>query len=262
MGFSTVDNVVEECRTVGVNEIFLSATSVPGYDEVGYSKSDQLRKITGGLQDREVLVSGIIIPPPSPENVLGQDDTERKGLLETIRAAGKSGIHTSLFYPLDRFLHFNEYHVDRPLKVMPGDDDWPAIEEFMRDIVAVADEVNLRLGHHLWAVDVVRALWEAAPSPNNGVTYCQGMCLIGEDPHSPAETWGMDRIFFAHARNQVRTGPALMDHDEVPLNVGDVDMAKCVSALQQADYDGVIIPEHLGPQSTADAVAYLRGLIH
>ena len=135
MGFSTVDNVVEECRTVGVNEIFLSATSVPGYDEVGYSKSDQLRKITDGLQDRKVLVSGIIIPPPSPENVLGQDDTERKGLLETIRAAGKSGIHTSLFYPLDRFLHFHEYHVDRPLKVMPGDDDWPAIEEFMRDIV-------------------------------------------------------------------------------------------------------------------------------
>ena len=35
MGFSTVDNVVEECRTVGVNEIFLNATSVPGYDEVG-----------------------------------------------------------------------------------------------------------------------------------------------------------------------------------------------------------------------------------
>ena len=71
----------------------------------------------------------------------------------------------------------------------------------------------------------------------------------------------MDRIFFAHARNQVRTGPALMDHDEVPLERGDVDMARCVRALQDNQYEGVIIPEHLGPQSTADAVRYLKGLI-
>jgi len=98
-------------------------------------------------------------------------------------------------------------------------------------------------------------------SPNNGVTYCQGMCLIGEDPHTPAETWGMEKIFFAHARNQVRTGPCLRDHDEVPLESGDVDMARCVRALTEASYDGVIIPEHLGPQSIADAVTYLKKLL-
>ena len=98
------------------------------------------------------------------------------------------------------------------------------------------------------------------PSPNNGVTYCQGMCLIGEDPHTPVETWGMDKIFFAHARNQVRTGPCLMDHDEAPLEDGDVDMASCVRALVESNYDGVIVPEHLGPQSQTDAVAYLKTL--
>ena len=49
----------------------------------------------------------------------------------------------------------------------------------------------------------------------------------------------MDKIFFAHARNQVRTGPCLMDHDEAPLEDGDVDMASCVRALVESNYDGV-----------------------
>ena len=87
------------------------------------------------------------------------------------------------------------------------------------------------------------------------------MSLIGEDPHTPINTWGIARIFFAHARNHVRRGPCLMDHDEVPLDRGDVDMARCVQALTAAKYDGLIAPEHLGPQSMADATAYLRKLI-
>jgi sugar phosphate isomerase/epimerase len=54
----------------------------------------------------------------------------------------------------------------------------------------------------------------------------------------------------------------MMDHDEVPLDSGDVDIARCVRALLKAEYDGLIIPEHLGPQSIPDAVAYLKGLIN
>ena len=86
------------------------------------------------------------------------------------------------------------------------------------------------------------------------------MSLIGEDPHSPLETWGMERIVFAHARNQAQYGPCLMDHEEVRLASGDVDMARCVRALMEAEYEGVIVPEHLGPQSEPDAVAYLKSL--
>ena len=143
---------------------------------------------------------------------------------------------------------------------MPGEEGWTRIVEFFKEVVGVADEVDLQLANHLWAVNVVHAIWEAVDSPNNGVTYCQGMSLIGEDPHTPVETWGMERIFFAHARNQAQHGPCLMDHEEVPLQQGDVDMARCVQALVKAEYDGVIAPEHLGPQSLADAVDYLKKL--
>ena len=68
----------------------------------------------------------------------------------------------------------------------------------------------------------------------------------------------MERIFFAHASNKVRHGPCLLDHKEVPLDSGDVDMARCVRALIEAEYKGVIIPEQLGPQSQPDAVAYIK----
>lgn len=205
------------------------------------------------LEERDIAISGIILPPPSQETVLGQDPATRANLCRTIRAAGQAGIDTALFYPLDRFLYFDEYHPGRPLQVMPGDGDWPAVVDFFKEVLAAAAEVGLRLANHLWAVDVVHAIWEAVPSPNNGVTYCQGMSLIGEDAHTPAQTWGMERIFFAHARNQAQYGPALRDHDEVPLDSGDVDMARCVGALVEAEYDGVIVPEHLGPQTEVEA---------
>ena len=261
IGYSSADEVVEQCRTAGVNEIFLGAASVPGFDERGYITPEKLKPVGEELEARNIQVSGMILPVPSQGVVLGTEEAERAALCQTIRAAGQSGIETALFYPLDRFLYFDEYHEGRPLKVMPGEQGWDAVLGFFREVVAVAEEVNLRLASHLWAVDVVHDIWDAVQSPNNGVTYCQGMCLIGEDPHTPAKTWGMEKIFFAHARNQVRTGPCLRDHDEVPLESGDVDMARCVRALMEARYNGVIIPEHLGPQSLTDAVTYLKKLL-
>ena len=261
MGYSSADQVAEECRAAGVRDIFLGATTVPGYEERGHVTLEQLKPVVEELEARDIRTPGVILSPPSQEIVLGTDETGRADFCLTIRAFGEAGIDTALFYPLDRFLYFTEYHEGRPLMVMPGDGEWDAVLDFFREVVGVAEEVNLRLASHLWAVDVVHGIWDAVPSPSNGVTYCQGMCLIGEDPHTPAETWGMDKIFFAHARNQVRTGPCLSDHDEVPLESGDVDMARCVRALIESGYDGVIIPEHLGPQSVADAVTYLKTLI-
>ena len=260
MDYTTPDEVAEQCRSAGVNEIFLRAQTVPGFDERGHLTTAGFRRVADQLRRQVIQISGVILGVPSREMVLGQDDAGRAALCQTIRAAGQSGVDTALFYPLDRFLYFNEYHEGRPLMVMPGEDGWDAVLDFFREVVSVADQVNLRLASHLWAVDVVKEIWDAVPSPNNGVTYCQGMSLIDDDPHTPAETWGMDRIFFAHARNQVRTGPCLRDHEETPLESGDVDMARCVRLLMEAGYGGVIIPEHLGPQSLADAVTYLRSL--
>ncbi len=260
-GSNSADEIAASCRDAGVDEIFLSAGSVPGAADQGFMTPDAFKPFRDMLQERGVQVSGMIASPPSKEAVLGTNESEVDALCQTLRAIGESGIDVVLFYPLDRLIYFQEYHPGRPLMVMPGEDGWDMVIQFFRRVVGVADEVNLRLANHLWAVDVLHSIWDTVKSPNNGVTYCQGMSLFGEDPHSPVGTWGMDRIFFCHARNQIRHGQIMMDHDEVPLDSGDVDIPRCVRALLKAEYNGLIIPEHLGPQSIPDAVAYLKRLI-
>ena len=130
MGYSSADEVVEECRDAGVNEIFLRAGTVPGAEERGYATTDEFKSVQDELQARDVLVSGVMLPPPSQENLLGKAETERAAYCQTIRSAGQSGIDTALFYPLDRFLYFNEYHESRPLQIMSGEEGWDAILDF------------------------------------------------------------------------------------------------------------------------------------
>ena len=101
MGYSSADQVAAECRDCGVDEIFLSASTVPGFDERGHATAGEFTRVVEELGARDVLVSGVILSPPSQEAVLGTAPEERKALCETIRAAGRAGIDTSLFYPLD-----------------------------------------------------------------------------------------------------------------------------------------------------------------
>jgi D-mannonate dehydratase len=261
-GSSNADQIAVQCRQAGVDEVFLGARAIPEFAERGYITSDSVRAFRNTLAEHGVRVSGMIAPVPSKEAVLGDNEAEVANLCKTLRAMGEAGIEATLFYALDRFIYFHEYHPGKPMEVMPGEEGWDEIIQFFRRVVSVADEVNLKLANHLWAVDMMYAICDAVDSPNNGVTYCQGMYIFGEDPHTAVEKWGIDRIFFCHARNLVRHGPSFQEYEEVPLDSGDVDIARCVRALAEAGYDGVIVPEHLGKgESISDAVAYLKKLI-
>ena len=57
MGYSSADEVVEQCRESGVNEIFLSATSVPGFAERGHLTQEDFKPIGEELAARGILVS-------------------------------------------------------------------------------------------------------------------------------------------------------------------------------------------------------------
>lgn len=261
-GSSDADRIADQCRQAGVNEVFLSVRAVPEFAERGYLNSSSIKAFGDELARRGIQVSGMIAPVPSKEAVLGDNESEMVDLCKTLKAMGEANIETVLFYPLDRFIYFHEYHPGQPLEVVPGGEGWDSVIEFFRRVVGVADEVDLRLANHLWAVDMLHSIWDAVESPNNGVTYCQGMYIFGEDPHTAVDTWGIERIFFCHARNLIRHGPSFQEHEEVPLDSGDVDIALCVRSLAEAGYDGLIVPEHLGKNgSISDAVVYLKKLI-
>lgn len=255
-GSRDVNQIANECHEAGVNEVFLGAGAIPEID------SDKLKKVKDDLMERKIILSGIIIPVPSKEAVLGNNEAELDRLCEMLRAIGESGIGTVLFYPLDSFILFKEERPSKPiLDVTIGGEEWDRIIEFFRRVAGVADEVNLKIANHVWAVDLLREIWNTVGSPNIGVAYCQGMYIIGEEPLTAVERLGVDRIFFCHARNLVRHGVGFPGHEEVPLDEGDVDIAQCVKSLAKAGYDGLIIPEHLGRGNMTEAVTYLKSLI-
>jgi D-mannonate dehydratase len=255
-GTRDVEQIVSQCRKAGVNEVFLGTGAIPDIDQ------DKLKKLRDELRKQGVVLSGMIMPVPSKDAVLGNNEAEVDRLCRMLHDIGKAGIETVLFYPLDSFILFKEDRPSKPiLDVTIGGEEWDRILEFFKKIASVADEFDMKIANHVWAVDLLREIWNAVESPSIGVTYCQGMYIIGEDPITAVERLGVDRIFFCHARNLVRHGVGFPGHEEVPLDRGDVDIEQCLKALAKIGYDGLVIPEHLGNGSIEEAVTYLKSLL-
>lgn len=255
-GSRDVDQIAGECNRVGVNEVFLGVRAIADLDR------DKLKKFKDELAERGVKLSGMIMPVPSKEAVLGNNEAEVNQLCETLRVIGQAGVGTVLFYPLDSFIQFKEDRPSKPiLDVKIEGEEWDKIIEFFKKVAKVADEVNLKIANHVWDVELLKKIWNAVGSPNIGVTYCQGMYIIGEDPLTAVEKFGVDRIFMSHARNLVKHGVGFPGHEEVPLDKGDVSIAECIKKLAEAGYDGLVIPEHLGDSDMAEAVRYLKSLL-
>ncbi len=253
-GLTDIDQIAEHCRQVGVNDVVLFAKAF----------SDNAEEFMKAMDKHGIQVSGFIPPNPSREAVLGDNEAEVEDLCRILRAMGETDTKVALFYPLDRFKNYKEeYHHEKPpLEVMPGEEKWSKIIEFFRQVADIAEEFDLKIANHVFAVDVMREILNSVGSPNLGITYCTGMYMFGYDPYSGVDIYGIERIFLCHARNLVRHGPGRQGHAEVPLGDGDIDFARYIRKLMEAGYDGLIIPEHLGEAGDlADSVDYLQRLM-
>ena len=257
--------IAAQCERYGVYEVFMNPGGIGGSGERGYVLGEEIRGLVEDLASRGVTMSGAIVSPPSEDAVMGREEEVVDRICRTIRAIGEAGIDRTLFYPLDRAMHIYDFDATKPRALTPGGRGWEEILAFFRRVVGVADEAGVKLANHVWDVPLMTAIIEEVPSPNNGVTYCQGMYIVEGDPYKAVSDWGIDRIFFSHARTLVRHGPRFEDYEEVPLDQGDVDIAACMRVLHEAGYDGVIAPEHLGAAQSedpmGDAVAYLKDVL-
>ena len=263
-GLTSVDQIVEHCNQVDVDEIVLSARAVPEFTQLGYVKSANAKELKEAVKEHGIQVAGLIPPNPSREAVLGGDAAEVETLCKTLRAMGEADIKLALFYPLDRFKNYKEeyHHQKPPLEVMPGEEKWDIIIQFFRRVADIAEEWDLKIANHVFAVDVMREILDTVGSPNLGITYCPGMYMFGADPYAGIDIYGIERIFLCHARNLLRHGPGRQGHEEVRLEDGDIDFARFIRNLMEAGYDGLVIPEHLGKAGElSDSVVYLRKLI-
>ena len=163
---------------------------------------------------------------------------------------------------------------------------WDNLEYFLRRIVPAAEAAGVNLAMHpddpplspMWnlarimrSVENFERLFALAPSPVNGLTFCQG-CFgeLGVDLPAAIRRFG-PRIHFAHCRDV--TGP-LTDFRETFPDNGPSDMPAVFRAYREIGYKGFIRSDHVprlaiergendgyGLQGTIFAIGYIKGIM-
>lgn len=263
-GLADAEQLAGTCLQMGVDNVILGLGSLPEFKERGYATGEGIEKLKDNMARSGIRLEGLTPPNPSREAVLGDNESEVENLYRNIRAIGEAGVEIVHFYPLDRFKNYkDEYHHEKPpLEVMPGDDGWDRIIAFFKRLAEVAEGASAKVSNHVFAIDILKEILDSVGSPALGVTYCTGNYMFGHDPYTSINMIGVERIFVCHARNLLRHGPGRQGHEEVPLDRGDIDMAKYIRILAEGKYKGLIIPEHWGENGNlADSVAYLKRLL-
>jgi mannonate dehydratase len=165
---------------------------------------------------------------------------------------------------------------------------WKNLEYFLKAVVPEAEKSGIKLAMHpddpqvdsirgvsriMTTADAFRRMAGIYPSPNNGITMCQGnFSLMGEDIPALVRDFGKKGlIHFVHFRN-VRGGK--MNFVETFHDEGQIDMYEAMKAYIEIGFRGPLRPDHV-PTMAGDsnerpgysalgslyAAGYIRGLI-
>lgn len=165
---------------------------------------------------------------------------------------------------------------------------WKNLEYFLKSVVPEAERAGIKLAMHpddpqvdsirgisriMTTADAFRRMADIFPSPNNGITMCQGnFSLMGEDIPALVREFGKrNLIHFVHFRN-VRGGK--MNFVETFHDEGQIDMYAAMKAYIDIGFKGPLRPDHV-PTMSGDsnqspgysalgslyAAGYIRGLI-
>ena len=167
---------------------------------------------------------------------------------------------------------------------------WDSLEYFLKRVVPVAEAANVKLALHpddpplspirgmsriVTSFANYKRIIDIVPSPNHGLTFCQGNFAAMADVTDVSEAiryFGeRDKIFFAHFRDVSSKVPSFSEvfHDE-----GPTDMLATMQAYREVGFHGPIRPDHaptLEGESNDHpgymvmgkiyAVGYMKGLI-
>ena len=172
-------------------------------------------------------------------------------------------------------------------RVFTKEEIWENYTHFIKQVVPVAEEVDVRIGIHPDDPPVpvlagvprcifgnfdgyVRAL-QIANSPNIGVCLCCGTWMeggkyMGKDVFEAARAFAkMDKLWKIHFRNVTAPLPHFV---ETFMYNGYYDMYKIMKALRDVNYDGIVILDHSPTMvggnfaQTAYGFAYMRALLN
>ena len=171
-----------------------------------------------------------------------------------------------------------------PCEAMDADAMWERLLWFLHRIIPAAEEAGVRLALHphdpptewlrgeariIGSIEGLRRLFEEAPSPANGLNFCQGtIAEMGADVVEAIRWFGeRDRINHVHFRNVRGAVPRF---DESFIDDGDTDMPAAMLAYQEVGYRYAMMPDHTpaiagdtpyGHRGRAYALGYMRALM-
>lgn len=136
---------------------------------------------------------------------------------------------------------------------------WENMEDFLKRVVPVAEKAGVKLAVHpddppispvrgisriLTNPDAFQRVIDMVPSPNNGITFCQGnFSAMGVDVPETIRHFGRQgKVFFVHFRD-VRGTPERFV--ETFHNTGQTDMLAAMRAWAEVGFDGPIRPDHV-----------------
>ena len=164
------------------------------------------------------------------------------------------------------------------------DEIWKSFTRFAKAVVPVAEDAGVRIGLHpddpplpsLGGVARVfrnyegyRRALEITDSPNFGYCFCMGTWAEGGESTGKSviemirEFAPQGKIFKVHFRNVDQPMPRCT---ETFVDDGYTDMIEALRELRRANFNGVIVPDHvpgmkpMGDSNTAYTVGYMRAL--
>ena len=171
--------------------------------------------------------------------------------------------------------------------IITEDQLWENFEYFLTRVLPVAEAAKVKLALHpddpplspirgigriMRSMEAFQRVIDMAPSPYNGITFCQGnfALMTGDLPAAIHHFGRQGKIFFVHMRDVRGTAEKFEEtfHDD-----GPTDMLACMRAYREIGFEGVLRPDHV-PTMEGElndlpgymtlgrlfAVGYLRGL--
>ena len=305
---NTSDSQLRFIQQMGVTDVVTSLRAEERGDVWGFEPMLRLRK---KVEDAGLTLSvfeGIPVPDRAKLGLPGRDE-DIDNYCESLRNMGRVGIpvvcynwmvafgwlRTSTTTPVRGGAVATTYDHEEmqrgPLTEHGevGEDLlWKALEYFLKAVVPVAEESGVKLAMHpcdpplspirgigriMTSPENFQRLIDLVPSPNNGLTFCQGCFTeMGVDIAATIHDFGnQGKIFFSHFRNLNGTAAKFTEqfHDD-----GQQDMYVAMKAYYDAGVEGSIRPDHAPTMEGDDnshpgyalqgrllAVGYMRGLM-
>ncbi len=262
-------------KQIGVNHVLSGGPRIPWEEAQLQQFVDKLKQ--GGLALGNLMIGGF------PDTLYGKPgrDEEIEKVKASIRAAGKVGVpvveynfyaHRAIegYYEQDGrggagLTAFSAEKV-KGLPPLPNegahtiDEMWRNISYFLKAVIPVAEQSNVRLALHpndppvaisrgsgqiMGTVEGWKHLIGIVNSPANGITFDCGVTReMGHDPVEVCKYFGSrDRINHVHYRN-VRVRKPYEEYTEVFIDEGENNMLAVMQELIRVKYTRMIYPEH------------------